>query len=202
VRSLGLIVVLVSAVGCPAGNGRVVPPTYADGGAAALAEYDANKDGVLAGPELDKCPGLKASLAQVDTNADKKITADEINARIGAWRESRVGEIPVRVRVTLDGEPLVGAEVVFDPEPFLGGAVPSAHGVTIAGGVVGMTIPPERLADPKFGGVPCGWYRIRITHPGKSLPAKYNTQSQLGCEIAMNAHWISLSEIKLELVSK
>ena len=40
----------------------------------------ANKDGFLDQGELEKAPGLKAALKQVDTKGDGKITADEINA--------------------------------------------------------------------------------------------------------------------------
>ena len=42
--------------------------------------------------------------------------------------------------------------------------------------------------DPRItSGLPPGFYRVEITKPGEKIPAKYNTSTMLGREIAMDA---------------
>ena len=36
-------------------------------------------------------------------------------------------------------------------------------------------------------GVHCGVYRVEISHATRKIPAKYNTQTQLGVNVALNA---------------
>jgi hypothetical protein len=197
-----LVFALAFAAGCKDKNGRVLPPAYnGSAGAEACAAYDTDKDGAIRGPELDRVPGIRAAIKQVDSNGDGRVTAEEIDGRVAKWLEVRIGEMPVRCRVMLDGTPLPDATVVFEPEPFLGTNVPSASGTTSSTGIAGMTMPADRLADAKFPGVACGWYKIRVTSKNKELPAKYNTQTTLGCEVAMDAHWMGDGEILIDLKS-
>jgi hypothetical protein len=150
-------------------------------GAAAIAMFDANKDGKLSGDELDKCPGLKAASAQLDPSG-QGITADQITARINVWHDNRIGRLNVSCTVLHDGEPLEGAEVKFVPEKFLGPKMKVATGKTDQSGVASLSIPTSgQQYDPP--GVPQGFYRVEITKPGLDIPAKYNTRTVLGYEV-------------------
>jgi hypothetical protein len=195
---LGLI-----AVGCNSSQGRVRPPGYSDSaGADAVAAYDRNKDGALSGEELDKVPALKAAQAQIDLDGDRKITAAEIDARVANWRDTKIAEMPVRCKVMLDGEPLVGAVVTFEPVAFLGSGVAAGEGTTSSKGYAGISMPADRLADARYGAMACGWYTIRVTSPSQAIPKVYNSASMLGCEVAMDAAWISDGEVLLALKSQ
>src|SRR5262245_30443082 len=85
---------------------------------AALQELDKNKDGTIEGPELDACPALKAALAAMDKNKDRRLSADEIQRRVEQYAAR--GTIPVTCSVLLNGQPLPGATVTFEPEKFMG----------------------------------------------------------------------------------
>lgn len=198
-----LVAATVFSAGCSGGVGRVHPPAYsANAGRDALIAYDANRDGAIAGAELDRVPALRASLHQVDANGDGRLTAEEIDARVQAWKASRIAEMPVRCMVTLDGVPLADARVDFIPEAFLGAELSPASGTTSASGSAGITLPKERLADPRYAGVACGWYKILVTSSCREIPARYNTETTLGCEVAMNANWVNDGEVKLVLKSQ
>jgi hypothetical protein len=183
-------VLAVAAGGCSGGPPRTAPPSIdADtAGKQAIAMYDKDGDGAISGKELDTCPGIKDALEYFDINHDGKITAAAIAARIHEWQESKVGTAATKVRVLLDGAPLEGATVTFEPEPFLGPNVAAASAQTAANGGAIMTIPADgshSLGDRKSG-VHYGIYKVRISKPvgGKeSLPSRYNTNTVLGVEI-------------------
>jgi hypothetical protein len=143
----------------------------------------ANKDGFLDQGELEKAPGLKAALKQVDTKGEGKITADEINARIASWKNSKVGRLGVTCRVTNHGKPVVGATVTFVPESFLGGNLRPASGETNARGRCAL----GESGGKGLRGVPPGFYRVQVTKSGEDIPAKYNRETTLGHEVARNA---------------
>jgi hypothetical protein len=98
------------------------------------------------------------------------------------------GMTALRCTVTLDGRPLPGAKVVFEPEPFLGDEIKTAFSNTNEFGDAGPSIPPEDRPAPNLpGGINFGLYKVRITKDvnGKeSLPAIYNTDTTLGYEVA------------------
>lgn len=195
-----IVLLLVSCSGRP---GRVAPPNYAThAGNAAIERYDANGDGAIAGEELEATPGLKASLQQVDGDGDGRLTAQEIDARIQSWRDSRVAEMPVSCVVNLDGQPLAGAKVQFEPEPFLGAQVPPAVATTDEGGSASASMAEDALADPRYPGMACGWYRMRITGGNQTIPPRYNTETTLGCEVAVNAHWESDGALLINLTGQ
>jgi hypothetical protein len=201
--AVAIVLPAILLVGCGDNRGRALPPKYnPQAGAEAMQAYDKNKDGFLSGDELKRVPALLASLGQVDTDNDKKVSAKEIDDRVRAWQETKIAEVSVRCHVTLDGQPLSDVQVVFDPEPFLGPEVPQATGTTNASGTTGMSMPTEKLADPKYGGVACGWYKIRVTSASRKFPAHYNSETTLGCEVAVNASWVSSGEVKVELTSQ
>jgi hypothetical protein len=182
--SLLVMAALLVVGGCWQNGPPRVYPDRPDShaGQRALELYDANKDGFLDEKELEKAPGLKAAMQQVDSNHDGKITAAEISARIGAWADSKLGRMLVSCTVSRNGRPLAGATVKFLPEKFLGGDLKASEGITNDSGYT-------RLAVPKSAqrGICPGFYRIEITKGGETIPPRYNTESQLGQEIAVDA---------------
>jgi hypothetical protein len=148
----------------------------------AMELYDANHDGVLDAKELEKVPGLKA---YVDRTKSGKISADQIAARIKEWADSKAGRVSVAVRITHNGKPLPGAKVAAVPEKFLGGTIPAGEGVTSSQGMTSLASPYAK--DPSVRGMAPGFYRVEITKEGEKIPAKYNTETTLGIEAALDA---------------
>ena len=107
---LAACVALTFPAGCGVSTPPRILPDSPDSSAAARAVelYDTDHDGLLDATELEKAPGLKAALKQLDTNKDGKISADEIKARIAQWQESKMGRLPLTCTVTHKGQPLAG----------------------------------------------------------------------------------------------
>ena len=184
----GLAVLLVGsmllAVGCR-GGGSIAVPSFSPAtiAAAALAEFDANKDGALDAKELEQCPSLQDAFRQgLDKDKDGRVTADEIEHRLRIYQQEGMMSF-CGAQVTLDGSPLGGATVTLTPEKFLGPSHKPATGTTNPDGFVSLT--PE---GPGQGFVAYGFYRIEVSKKsagGKEMiPARYNTQSTLGKEFA------------------
>ena len=89
--------------------------------------YDTDKDGKISGVELEKSPGLKASLKILCTDQYKGITRDQIIERVNKWKYSGIGRTSLSCIVTRNGQPLVGASVKFVPEPFLSRHFKGSH---------------------------------------------------------------------------
>jgi hypothetical protein len=51
-------------------------------------------------------------------------------------------------------------------------------------GACGPTVARELLSKAIPAGMFCGLYRMKITHPEKQIPAKYNEKTELGFEVA------------------
>jgi hypothetical protein len=195
-RTLSIISLLlgpafVFVIGCGGDRGDPYWPPRIDAvaaGRAAIAEYDTNGDGKISGAELDRCPGVKAAIHQIDPSGNGAVTSETIKARIQAWRDSKLGRMFVKCRVVHNGRPVPSAEVKFVPEEFLGPIVPTASGTTDKNGVAIMSY--RRVAGEPPGVAP-GFYRIEIIKRGANIPAKYNTESILGLEIAMDADWMA-----------
>jgi hypothetical protein len=158
----------------------------------AMSQFDTDGSRAIEGAELDKCPGLRAAMNRLDRNGTGKITAEMIAARIAEWDRSRLGRISLECRVTYNGKPLEGALVKFVPEIFprpyyddLDRARWTASGKTGKDGRAMLSVPVsgDRYDPP---GVPPGFYRVEITSPREKVPAKYNTQTILGQEIAID----------------
>ena len=190
-----LVAVLVVAApivftGCSSGPATVRPPAInaSHAGSQAIEIYDKNSDGVISGDEFDYAPALKEALPRLDTNGDKGVSADEIAARVNAWKAMKIGMTSFRCHVALNGEPLVGATVTFEPEPFLGDEIKTAIGVTNPFGDAAPTIPKEQRPDPKLpGGIHLGLYKVRISkivNGKETIPTRYNTQTTLGQEVS------------------
>lgn len=199
---LAVFCCLLVWTGCRRTPARVAQPTYApDAGAAAINTYDTNSDQAISGEELNAVPALKASMGAVDADKDGKITAAEINQRVDEWKESRIGKMAAICEVTLDGKPLANAEVRFDPESFLGSNLPSGTGTTSEDGSVGITVSTDESSSRNFG-MPCGWYKIRVTSSSRKIPDRFNTNTVLGCEVAPYSHWQDEGFVKLDLTSE
>jgi hypothetical protein len=145
--------------------------------AAALQDWDKNKNGQLEGAELDACPALKSALAIIDKNKDKSLSAAEIRERVEQYAEQRT--VPVTCVILLDGQPLEGATVTFEPEPCMGPALKPATAMTDSGGSTG----PFQVENGSYTSLPPGLYRIKVTKAGAKLPTRYNTQTTLGREV-------------------
>ena len=168
-------------------------------GATAIAEYDQDGDGLLSTAELEACPGILARLTAYDTDSDGSVAAEEIAARIVHWQSTRAGVLNMSCSVSWAGKPLAGATVSLQPEAFLGDAVKPATGTTDRFGATQLAIPIDQLPDDQQNpsGAHLGIYKVRITHPQRKLPAKYNTESMLGREIDHADQW---NGIKFDLV--
>ncbi len=199
---------LLASYGCSGGPAAVALPDFDPAGAAdkAMETYDTNGDGFIAGDELDQAPGLKAAIKTLDTDGDGKISASEIEQRINTWLQMSIGMMTFSCRVTMNGRPLEGATVQFDPEEFLGGAIQPAVGTTALGGVATPKVPKEKRPTPDTPpGVQAGIYKVRISKKvnGKELvPAKYNTQTILGQEVSKDDWAITNKRVQFNLKSK
>ena len=189
VAASGLLLAFV-CVSCNRGPSRIQPPSIdaSESASQAMEMYDTDGDGYLAAGELDKVPGLKAAIETLDTDKDGKVSADEIEARIEAWQASRIGVATIMCVLRLDGQPLVGADIAFEPESFLGDAIQPAIGTSDFVGAAYPRIPKEKrpVADMP-GGMQLGLYRIRVSklaNGKETIPAKYNTATTLGQQIA------------------
>ena len=177
-------------VGCSGGRPEAPARVDVDGAAAAaraLELYDANSDDAIDAAEAAKCPPLVSDLANIDKDADKKISLQELSDRIAAVAKGAM--TGPECSVVLGGRPLVGATVKLQPADFYDGALPSAEGKTDESGLVRPTISaeslPERLANAALA-YP-GFYIVQVTHEQSSIPERYSATSELGWVIDSTA---------------
>ena len=118
--------------GCSGGPARILPPSIDANAAAeqAMETYDTDGNGFVEGEELENAPGLQAAMATLDVDKDGKVSENEVVERIRAWRGTNVGITTIQCSVFMDGRPLSGASVTFDPEAFLGDEIQAATAVT------------------------------------------------------------------------
>jgi hypothetical protein len=173
---------LILLVGCDSPPPAVYPDKPdANAAANALTAHDTNKDGQLDAAELEKTPGLKAGLALTDSNGDKKLSADEISARLQKWAGDTQGRLSISLVVTRQGKPLTDASIKLIPETFLGTGLKAASGTTDSTGNAICSITENGESVP---GVSPGYYKVEITTADNSLPAIFNTATTLGMEVA------------------
>jgi hypothetical protein len=177
-RGNGAISLIVLAqLGCSRTPDRFEAPTVNPESAAlqAIELYDSNGDKSLDTEELAKCPGILSKIALYDQNGNKSVEQDEIAKRLADLLASGTGGT---------GHSLRGATVVLEPEPYLGGEVQTAHGITNGAGSAALGIPPEYVPEHlrRLKSVHYGTFKVRITHPSMVIPAKYNTETELGYE--------------------
>ncbi|HMO84909.1 MAG TPA: hypothetical protein PKC18_08330 [Lacipirellulaceae bacterium] len=180
------IVELALLSGCGSGPAKInIPVVNASGAALAAIELaDRDSDGAISKEEAKTVPSLHVEFDKYDGNGDGKLDAAEIESRIQSWTARGAKVVPISFYVRMDGQPLVGARVVLEPEPFMGGVLASAESMVSGGGACGPSVPRELLTKEVPIGVFCGLYRMKVTHPQKAIPAKYNEQTELGIEIA------------------
>ncbi|TWT72838.1 EF hand [Posidoniimonas polymericola] len=154
------------SLGC---GGGVAPPALnpSDAAAQAIAEYDSDGSGSLSQEEVAKCPAIAELFAQYDADGSGEVSPDEIKGRFEQLKGAGVGLTSFVCDVSKGGRPLSNVTVRMTPEPFMGGALPAASGVTDGSGRAEMSVEPEAL--PKdwggAGAVAPGIYRIEIDHP-------------------------------------
>lgn len=199
-----IVVALLISLGCSAGPKRVgaVDVDPADAAAAAISTYDSNDDGSLDEEELVAVPGILMAKQHYDKDANGQVSAEEIEARLKQWSEQGLGFRPLTIFIALDGKPLDGAEVRLIPEAYLGEAVKPATGKTISDGSAAVSVSqtdlPEALKARKknFYGVTGGTYKIELTSATRQLPPKFNTETTLGVEVALDTilanHYLNL----------
>jgi hypothetical protein len=187
-RRLLIVLAALLVGGCSGRAGRVSPPDVSadDAAEAAIEAYDQDGDGNLAESELASTPGLAHVMTDYDANGDGMLASDEIAAGVRKWSEGKMGAAPWPFQVKVNGRALEGAIVKLVPEAFLGDAVKPAAGETSRGGRGSLGIAMEDLPPnaPKRPIVQPGLYRVEITHPSLAIPAKYNSESTLGLEVA------------------
>jgi len=211
-RTLAPIAVTLTSLalaGCSQGPPRVNQPAIDadDAGELAMEQYDTNGDGLVAGAELEKAPGLRAALPTMDTNGDKAISAEEVAARINIWKQMRTGVMSCPFTVTLDGQPLEGATVTFVPEAFLGDEIKRASGQTGYFGSGGATIAKEDRPDPATSppGMNLGLYQVKVSKLAggeETIPRKYNAETVLGQEVAKDVREILNNRVVYALSTK
>ncbi len=191
-----LIVFLLGSWGC---SDRIDAPALSpsEAGPAAVKAFDRNNDGKIDETELEQCPALKSALEAIDKDKDGAISGDEIKVRLEHFEKANIGLISIPCQVTLDGKPLADATVTLEPELFVKDAIQPASGVSDGQGQVTL-----QTADTDLPGVNCGFYKIRVSKKDasgqESIPAKYNTATTLGREIAPDIR----GGVELRLVSK
>lgn len=190
----------VTICGCDRGPERIPAPPWDPPAAAAkaLEIYDADKDGKIAGAELDKVPSFRDSMETLDKNSDKGLDAEEITQRFQEFVDSRLGLSRQSCRVTLRKSPLRGAEIVFEPEPFIAEYVTKpARGVTQADGATNL------LTDGETLGMKPGFYKVKIYQKDPSgkerIKPQYNEDTVLGIEVSPQNMKLRLAGIAFDL---
>jgi hypothetical protein len=141
------LALIAVAFGCSRGREAVRAPNVnpAEAATKAIELYDSDGDKALSEKELIKCPGIRGHLAMYDKNGNKKVEEDEIVARLTDLYKHGTGATQIICIVKYKGKPLANAEVVLEPEPYLGGDVQAARGTTNGSGSVDLGIPAEFL---------------------------------------------------------
>ncbi len=194
-------------IGCSSGPSKITAPSFDPSGSAsqAMELFDKDGDGFLAGAELDAAPGIKAAMKTIDGNGDGKVTADEIEARIEAWVARGVGLMGCACYVTLDGKPLDGATMTFDPEPIFGDLLQQAVG-PVTGGTASPSVPKDkRIPADAPPGLRVGLYRVRfskLVNGAETIPAQYNKETMLGQQVSADDPAIMGQRVRFELTSK
>ena len=157
----------------------------------ALKEFDANGDQKLGKDELQKCPGLLAAIGQFDQDRDGTISPNELETKLSEMEKQGAGLVAMTCVVRCGGQPIEGATVNFVPEGFLAGAVKTATGVTAQDGTAVPSVADDDLPSEirgKVHGVPSGVFRVEVTHPSVSIPAKFNTETTIGRLVTRRDH--------------
>jgi hypothetical protein len=167
--------------GCFGGQSRIPaaewdPESMAD---KAMADLDKDGDGQLSEEELNAAPGLKDCLKRIDEDGNGMLSRQEVLDRIALYKEMRVGLTAFSCMVTKNKRPLANATVRLVPEPFLGGVPKVSTGTSSRSGHVQLIAEGEDVPAAAVG-----MFRVEITSTDTEIPAKYNTETTLGVEVA------------------
>jgi len=177
---VSVMVLLVSGCGS---SSAPPPPPKLDAAAlatAAMKAFDANKDRSLSAAEVESSPSLKSVFSRWDADHNGKLTEAEIAAQIKSWTVAGAGLMRLNCVVRSGGKGVPGVHVTLKPESFLGNSALASSGVSNQFGEVD-------LSCGRQSGVMLGLYRIEITSDSEKLPAKFNTATTLGQEVAPTA---------------
>jgi EF hand len=172
---------VISLVGCsnkPAGVSIPDwdPPAFAG---AVIERLDKNGDSLVDKGELPEAPGLAFGARFIDTNSDGKLSSEELESRFAKYRERKLGLTSQQFRVTYNGRPLVGATVRLVPEFFLSETIEPAEGTTVGQGMLNPSIAGQKTPLMRVG-----YYRVEVTSPNVTLPAKFNSATTVGVEVS------------------
>lgn len=188
-RGSAIALFVIGTGGCIGGTDAVQAPGVSPSAAVAavLQAYDTDGDRVLAGEELDRVPGIAIFLAEYDKDGDRRVSEQELTARFDRLF-AVAGFAKVNCTVFFNNRPLDGAEVVFEPEPFMGDGFKTASGTTMGGGGTKISIPNDQLPEANRrlgGGLYTGLYKVSITHPQANIPEAYQGEDTvLGWEVS------------------
>jgi len=202
------VVLLALQSGCSQGPTAVARPDFDPESAAdrAMELYDANGDGSVADAELAKAPGLHGALPSLDADGDGKVARNEVAERVRAWQRMDTGLMNLSCAILLDGQPLEGATVTFDPDEFLGEAVQQATAVTSSTGSAFPKIPKEkRPSADSPPGMQAGIYKVRVSksvNGQETIPARYNAETTLGQQVSKDDPAIANKRVIFQLQSK
>ena len=203
-----MLIMLLMVVGCSGGPAAVEMPNFDPDGAAeqALVLYDTDKDGFVAGEELENAPSLRAAIKTLDADKDGRVSEEEIANRIRSWEKRGFGLMTIVCEATLNNRPLGETTITFEPEEFLGGVIQEARGVTSGLGSAYLAIPKEKRPTPDTPpGMQAGFYKVRISKivDGKeTIPSQYNTETILGQQISLDDPAILNKQLRFNLKSK
>jgi hypothetical protein len=204
----GVVVAVVSLTACSSGPKRVTQPTIdaSAAGDAAIEQYDSDQNGTISGAELDKVPAFKSALAQLDTDGDGGVGADEVSAAIQHWQEIPIGVMSMGFKLTFNGATVEGATVTFEPEEFLGSEIKAGVATTDMFGMGGPTVPIEQRQDPTTPpGIQMGFYKVKISklvNGKETVPAKYNEQTIFGQHVVPDNPEIQNRRVVYAITSK
>jgi hypothetical protein len=167
----------------------------------AVESYDNNADGAIDPDETESIPALRAAFASVDVNRDGAVTLEEIETYLRDLQKKRVAMVRWTLRLQLDGKPLKGATVKFEPAGFLVPGVLPADGVTDERGIVTLSVPEPHRPAPNTRVVHCGLYNVHVSkvESGRELlPEGYPTGAILGVEVRPEGQTnLGLADIRL-----
>jgi hypothetical protein len=192
-RQVLWIAIVLPLVGCNSAPVGIAPPNFdpAANTRRALSDYDSNGDQKISPAELKDCAGLLSSIDKFDRDGDGLISSDELEAKLQEFEKQDAALVAVSCVVKRNNQPLEGALVKFEPESFLGETIKPATGTTASDGETSLSVADEELPEEYRGhvrGVHCGIYRVVVTHPSISIPAKYNTRTEIGRIVTRRDH--------------
>jgi hypothetical protein len=181
---------VLALCGCSRTPDRFEAPSVDPANAAveAIELYDVNDDGALDSEELKKCPGLLVKKERYDADSNGSLSQSEVEEGINKLFGRGTGGTQLSCSILYKGQPLARANVVMEPEPYLGDAIQAASGTTDGAGTTQLAIPAEYLPShlQRVKAVHYGTFKVRVTHPEIAIPAKYNTETELGYETEVN----------------